>query len=127
VRTEGIITQLVFEHSMRIRMKSESTSTQPSAASSTQVSEVQSIVEDSPNDENDGETAVTVGESETLAENGTSSVPSISTLSEEKQEKENGNLIGKINNLVTTDLDNIVAGRDLLGFLSNFFCLLFCH
>ncbi|KAJ6502921.1 P-loop containing nucleoside triphosphate hydrolase protein [Mycena vitilis] len=63
VRSEAILTQLVFSHSLRIRMKAETAT--PSATNST---------------------------------------PS--------PKKSGGNLVGKINNLVTVDLGNINGARD---------------
>jgi len=71
VRTEALLTQLVFEHSLRIRLKAD-------------VTDDKSIADDSSS---------------------TKDVP---------KEKDGANLIGKINNLVTSDLNNITEGRDFL-------------
>ncbi|KAF9449105.1 multidrug resistance-associated ABC transporter [Macrolepiota fuliginosa MF-IS2] len=65
VHTEGLLTQLVFEHSLRIRMKAEAS---------------------------DG------------SENPTSETKTVKA----------DNLVGKINNLVTTDMVNVVEARDFL-------------
>ena len=63
MRTEGLITQLVFEHSLRIRLKAQ-----------------------------------VAGDSE----------------AEERVRKASDNLTGRIHNLVTTDLGNLVRGKDFL-------------
>lgn len=75
VHTEGLLTQLIFEHSLRIRMKAE-TSDRPDGGSSTSLS-----------------------------------------LRHEHRRPKADNLVGKINNLVTTDMINVVEARDFL-FLS---------
>ena len=85
VRAEGIITELVFEHALRIRMKEE--------------------VENKT-------------ESKTPSEAG-SVKPSTETgamkLKEKVESKDpSSNLIGKINNMISSDLDTIVSGRDFL-------------
>jgi hypothetical protein len=72
VHTEGLLIQLVFEHSLRVRLRAE-TSNRPN----------------SPNTANDA-----IGHDERRAKA--------------------DNLIGKINNLVTTDTMNIVEARDFL-------------
>ncbi|KIJ45713.1 hypothetical protein M422DRAFT_227467 [Sphaerobolus stellatus SS14] len=134
VRTEGIITQLVFEHALRIRMKAESSQVQSNASSSVLTPDTQSIAEDA-DDESEASSTVNSGE-ETLRESSTSSSATATTtssspnargkqkdtppavkVSETKSEGKKDNLIGKINNLVTTDLGNVVDGRDFLFLL----------
>ncbi|KAF9449128.1 multidrug resistance-associated ABC transporter [Macrolepiota fuliginosa MF-IS2] len=65
VQTEGLLTQLIFEHSLRLRMKAEAS--------------------DRPDQPTNGSTT-----------------------------RKADNLVGKINNLVTTDTTNIVDARDFL-------------
>jgi hypothetical protein len=72
VHTEGLLIQLVFEHSLRVRMKAE-TSNRP----------------DGPSTANNA-------------------------IGHDDQRARADNLIGKINNLVTTDTMNIVEARDFL-------------
>ncbi|KIK71390.1 hypothetical protein GYMLUDRAFT_254610 [Collybiopsis luxurians FD-317 M1] len=131
VRGQAIITQLVFEHSLRIRVKAET------ADSTSTTSSPETLTPDSDSTREgtvDGsDTLQSVSVSPTEAESSTmhSSSPSISSTSKaagkdskkDKKSKDNeqdsgessaSNLIGKINNLVTTDLDNIVDGRDFL-------------
>ncbi|KZV91533.1 P-loop containing nucleoside triphosphate hydrolase protein [Exidia glandulosa HHB12029] len=92
VRTEAIVTQLVFEHALRIRIKEET---------QTAVSESSTLV--------DGAVA-----------NGKQPVKNISDTtkghakSTTNAPRKADNLVGKINNLVTTDLNNIVEARDFL-------------
>lgn len=76
VHAQAIITQLVFEHSLRIRMKAE--------------------------------------------------VPESSASTPDKPVINTNNLVGKINNLVSTDLQNITEARNILligaSRLDTFFC-----
>ncbi|KAJ3554167.1 hypothetical protein NP233_g12480 [Leucocoprinus birnbaumii] len=75
VHTEGLLTQLIFEHSLRIRMKAEGS--------------------DKPHDP------------ESASAN----------LRHENRRVKADNLVGKINNLVTTDMVNVVEARDFLFFM----------
>lgn len=84
VQTEAIVTQLVFEHALRIRLKSEPDS---EIASKTPYGA--------------GDRPATAGSSENAA-----GPPGRAS---------SANLIGKINNLVTTDLNNITLARDFLS------------
>ncbi|KDQ56808.1 hypothetical protein JAAARDRAFT_36283 [Jaapia argillacea MUCL 33604] len=142
VRTEGIITQLVFEHALRIRMKAEvnpSDST-ASAASSTPSTAVHtpdsaSIAEvehePSPSGSGDDNTSTTARDPSVAStatakgkdkqkgkEADKESIASSKSKKDKEKEKDDGgkgsNLVGKINNLVTTDLGNLVDGRDFL-------------
>ncbi|KAF9015463.1 ATP-binding cassette transporter [Cyathus striatus] len=124
VRTEGIITQLIFEHSLRIRMKAETTSELSDTVRST-VSEA--TTPDSVSlSENQGDgstseedTLHSHGATEsTIVQAGSSSIKSASDdgkpQSSPKSHSSASNLVGKINNLATTDLGNIVDSRDFL-------------
>ncbi|KAJ6556823.1 hypothetical protein DFH09DRAFT_1248351 [Mycena vulgaris] len=122
VRTEAIITQLVFAHSLRIRMKAETTA----ATGATPV-----VVEAPPSVSREGSDAESTDDTPTL-ENGesssrsesdtatvkasTSSIKSAAAKEAAKPTKKEGaksggSLVGKINNLVTTDLGD---SRDFL-------------
>ncbi|KZT06271.1 P-loop containing nucleoside triphosphate hydrolase protein [Laetiporus sulphureus 93-53] len=127
----GIMTQLIFEHSLRIRVKAEVSETPASSAVNTAVGtpDNASIVEEQEHESPTGSS----GEDETMFAS-TASVDTSSTQGKQKakaasvsgdskknEEKpanadgtKGGNLVGKINNLVTTDLDNIIHGRDFL-------------
>ncbi|KAG0697813.1 hypothetical protein DFH29DRAFT_984146 [Suillus ampliporus] len=126
VRMEGILTQLVFEHALRIRMKAElpddgkksGESTAPSTPDSASVAGSSTAAADESTDSSSDETLQ--ANSETIS---TSSTKKGKKKSQDvKEEPESSpkkhssadNLVGKINNLVTTDLSNINDGRDFL-------------
>ena len=114
-----MITQLVFEHALRIRMKSEpsSSSSSPSQPStSAPTPDTASVAESTSGHSPDGTEGIE-GTSTTLASEATSSeMDKASIKGEEKKPtgEKGGNLVGKINNLVSTDLNNIIDGRDFL-------------
>ncbi|CAK5284005.1 unnamed protein product [Mycena citricolor] len=144
VQAEAILTQLVFTHSLRIRMKAEIETQQESAPTSTSetprtVSRTESHEEDdennvppatSENAEGEDAQSSTVHGGSASVKSGKSAAPSkapskadshstAATAPAADKPKSGGSLVGKINNLVTTDLDNIVDSRDLLNlFLS---------
>lgn len=138
VDTQAIITQLVFEHAMRIRMKAETDESDESASAesvngSRNVSGAATPVQGDEEEEESSETlraseAATIvaqaSESSTtptvVATNNkkgksppSSSPPPPSTTS--AKSKKSSNLIGRINNLVTSDLEQITSACDLLG------------
>ncbi|KAJ4000261.1 hypothetical protein F5050DRAFT_1804229 [Lentinula boryana] len=130
VRTQAIITQLVFEHSLRIRVKAETPdsgknlkiSSSPEALTPDSASIHEGTVDGS-------ETVHSVSPSEiesTTVHSSSASVSSGNGQDKKKPKKSQeddkptsnmNNLVGKINNLVTTDLDNILDGRDFLFLL----------
>ncbi|KAH9480738.1 ATP-binding cassette transporter abc4 [Psilocybe cubensis] len=134
VRTEAILTQLVFEHSLRIRIKAETADTHdgPGVTDSdvdmtVGTPDTSSIAESaSPESENDAASVSTEGISRTASEatvtgssikkgktkSGSTGSPPPSK--EERGKPDDANLIGKINNLVTSDLNNIVEARDFI-------------
>ncbi|KAJ4476620.1 hypothetical protein J3R30DRAFT_3759412 [Lentinula aciculospora] len=126
VRTQAIITQLVFEHSLRIRVKPE---TADSGASSTTSSSPETLTPDSVSvhegivDGSDTIHSVSPSESveSSTVHSSSASVSSGKSKDKKKKDKDSdtptsdtNNLVGKINNLVTTDLENILDGRDFL-------------
>ncbi|KAJ7785923.1 hypothetical protein B0H16DRAFT_1657372 [Mycena metata] len=136
VRCEAIITQLVFEHALRIRVKAETAEKAPSSGTSTPAdSEAPSPIDQEESGGSGDETlnsadADTQSRDETLQAS-TSSIKSTTSSKgkgkgketkavkpEEPAESPNAsNLVGKITNLVTTDLGNIVDSRDFLFIL----------
>ncbi|KZV59749.1 P-loop containing nucleoside triphosphate hydrolase protein [Peniophora sp. CONT] len=86
VRAEAIITQLIFEHALRLRVKShgpdETVDTGPATATPS------ASLEGGDGDQSDAKA--------------------------KKDERKDTNFVGKLNNLVTTDLQNIVSGRDFM-------------
>ena len=126
VRTTGIVTQLVFEHALRIRVKAE-TSISPAATpnvtpegrSAATTPDSGSVVEINVVPEGAGG-----GSQETRSEQSTSTAMSTNGRRKEEasrsdsskgdDEGASSNLVGKMNNLVSTDLENLVSGRDIL-------------
>ena len=123
VRAEGILTQLVFNHALRIRMKAEipeGTSTDSNPVSPDNASVADELLSAEPNGSG----------VQTLAQSSSASVRSVSESIKGKQKAKDvrlaeakaaprkeataDNLVGKINNLVTTDLNNITEARDFL-------------
>ncbi|KZV91873.1 hypothetical protein EXIGLDRAFT_675729 [Exidia glandulosa HHB12029] len=98
VQAESILTQLVFEHALRIRMKEETLHTDV---------ERESELESSISSEAVPAVKTVRTGSTTEGSNGQTKVPSSTARNAD-------NLVGKINNLVTTDLNNIVEARDFL-------------
>jgi len=153
VRTEVLLTQLVFEHSLRIRLKAEAstdakatpeadaklrTESEASIATADTASmstsgDVSEVASGSGSARESSEVS-TVAPSREPSKAGSDTTLKASTDSKAKESKEKqkddsnkygGNLIGKINNLVTTDLNNITAGRDFLMISTSHF-LHFC-
>ncbi|TFK30740.1 ATP-binding cassette transporter [Coprinopsis marcescibilis] len=117
VRTECLITQLVFEHSLRIRVKAEGQDGKGLEPSIPATPDSASIAGTPVYSEDD--TLHSQGVTETTLRQGSSD--GTSDAGKAKADKEGSssakNLIGKINNLVTTDLGNIVDSRDFLYIL----------
>ncbi|KAF8171621.1 P-loop containing nucleoside triphosphate hydrolase protein [Mycena galopus ATCC 62051] len=124
VRTESIITQLVFAHSLRIRVKAETTSTKEDSPAVDRPAST--VPAGSDTDSTDQTATPENGESPAGSEAGSSTVqPSSASIKstatkqtpkpkkQEVKERE-GSLIGKINNMVTTDLGNITDSREFL-------------
>lgn len=103
VRAEGIITQLVFEHSLRIRLIDGSNF--PPSSDGMSTSGRPSSIAKSARVGNIGSTTDVKGKRK---------ADTTSLIEGVAEKKDNPNLIGKINNLVTTDLFNIIEGRDFL-------------
>ncbi|KZT65009.1 P-loop containing nucleoside triphosphate hydrolase protein, partial [Daedalea quercina L-15889] len=111
VRTTGIITQLVFAHALRIRLKAEVPDTPASSTVTTAVG--------TPDNASEDETARASTISSSTKGKGKSKVSSEGGESRKEgtknsEDAKGANLVGKINNLVTTDLDNLINGRDFL-------------
>ena len=128
VRTTGIVTQLVFEHALRIRLKAE-TSLSPAATPTVTpegLSEATTPDSGSVVDINIGSEGAGGGSQETPSEQSTSTAMGTNGKRKEEasrsdsgkggggEEGASSNLVGKMNNLVSTDLENLVEGRDIL-------------
>ena len=123
------MTQLVFEHSLRIRLKAEASNEKDNltvigtqdSASVTKGTSVNSNSGKGANQSSQSSTSISLDSSSgsQSTSNGPVKGKDLSNLKSDtksatKDKKEAQNLIGKINNLVTTDLGNIVDGRDFL-------------
>lgn len=122
VHTESIITQLVFEHALRIRMKSEAsesleptsenapTPSTPSTPDSASIAD--STLADSTTTAG---TATSAGKGKQKAQSeDTASLSSAKGTGKTTPQRPQENLIGRINNLVSTDLGNITDARNWL-------------
>ncbi|KAG2160129.1 uncharacterized protein EDB93DRAFT_1113551 [Suillus bovinus] len=126
VRVEGILTQLIFEHALRIRMKAElpdddkklGESTAPSTPDSASVAGSSTAAADESTDGSGDETLQASAETSSTSSSKKYKHKSQNVKEEPdsspKQYSSADNLVGKINNLVTTDLNNINDGRDFL-------------
>jgi hypothetical protein len=126
VHTEGILTQLVFEHALRIRMKAElpddgkksGESTAPSTPDSASVAGSSTAAADESTDGSGDETLQASAETISISSTKKGKQKSQDIKEEPdslpKNHSSADNLVGKINNLVTTDLSNITDGRDFL-------------
>ncbi|KAJ7578270.1 P-loop containing nucleoside triphosphate hydrolase protein [Mycena floridula] len=86
---ESIITQLVFEHSLRIRVKADVPESKTVSSPGTPTSE-------------------------TIADDTSTTSSTNTKTADAPVSAATGNLIGKLNNLVTTDLENISQGQQFL-------------
>lgn len=123
---QALITQLVFNHALRIRVKAETSSTpsQSTVSSVATTPDNASIAErsdgaESPITDDETQTAISEGTAASKASKRKSQAPSEAStapVAEEAKssESKSGHLVGKLNNLVTTDLNNLVDGRDFL-------------
>ncbi|KAI9436510.1 hypothetical protein BJY52DRAFT_1230473 [Lactarius psammicola] len=112
VRVAAIVTQLVFEHALRIRVKAE-TSSSPTATP-TATPEVRSGAT-TPDSGSAVEINIVSEDMGGSSEETRSERSTITTGKDDGDEPgSSSNLVGKMNNLVSTDLENIVGRRDFL-------------
>jgi hypothetical protein len=131
VRVSSIVTQLVFEHALRIRMKAETSSsarTTPVATPNTRseattpdnVSIASDNIEAEPIPGSSEDTVQSAGSSTFKGKQKEDSRPATPVVEDDGESvSKSSNLVGKMNNLVSTDLENLVEGRDFLLFGSN--------
>ncbi|KIP05211.1 hypothetical protein PHLGIDRAFT_534835 [Phlebiopsis gigantea 11061_1 CR5-6] len=111
-RTQAIFTSLIFDHALRIRFKAE-------APGNSDVGETPAVRSSSPTDSGaDTDTVATadasVSEAATVVAPASEQAKDDKKDTDEKGAEKNENLVGKLNNLVTSDLENITEGRDFL-------------
>ena len=124
VHYQAIITQLIFDHSLRIRMKSEVEGSLigDTAAETTPTTSPNDVTESEGNvSEGDAATSVECGdgqststETASVSAKGKASIKSASETIGGKTpivQKKGKNMVGKINNLVTSDLNTLQSGQ----------------
>ncbi|KAJ3558885.1 hypothetical protein NM688_g664 [Phlebia brevispora] len=133
VRADSIITSLVFDHALRIRMKADVSETENASptdegsvvdennsASGSSTDDGNSEAEDSGTMHSKSTTATSVTSTAVTAVGpdvhgkGKATDTSQGATREENANVKGSNLMGKINNLVTSDLENVKSGRDFL-------------
>jgi cobalamin biosynthesis Mg chelatase CobN len=148
VRVEAIITSLVFDHALRIRLKAETPDTKPlpgveaapdatTAAVAAQPEELEVVQAAEGETSSEGSTTTEHSRNTTAASASSAASTTASTVvgstaasskdakkdkdtkkdkekDDKKDDKKSSNLIGRINNLVTSDLKSITNGRDFL-------------
>ncbi|KZT18101.1 hypothetical protein NEOLEDRAFT_1152799 [Neolentinus lepideus HHB14362 ss-1] len=140
VRTQGIITQLVFEHALRVRMKAETEDGDGKSTNNTAVGtpETASVGQASPGgsegseDETARESSTPDSQTKGKGKDKDAKKSEITPAAAAAVQAKASNLVGKINNLVTTDLGNLVDGRDFLfvalyGPLQVILCMAFLY
>ena len=112
------MTQLVFEHSLRIRFKAEgSKENSPStvqSAPSTVTPESQSVEGSTTLESSDTQSDTAASLTKGKAKADSSTTKSAAAAKDEKKEEKKDNLVGMINTLVTVDLENVVSAKDFL-------------
>ncbi|KIY46182.1 P-loop containing nucleoside triphosphate hydrolase protein [Fistulina hepatica ATCC 64428] len=133
VRTQSIVTQLVFEHALRIRMKAELPDSRKNKDGDATPSSDKDLstptgepVSSSPAAEDSASGSSGDDSLSSTTNVGTSSQTTLPKAANNKNKDQktkvedhtssssSKNLTGRINNLVTTDLENLVDGRDFL-------------
>ncbi|KAH8986098.1 hypothetical protein EDB92DRAFT_1818411 [Lactarius akahatsu] len=123
VRVTAIITQLVFEHALRIRLKAETSlypestpTATPEVGSEDTTPDSGSVVEiNIVSEDAGGSGKETRSEQSTIAASSSKGERKAEASGSDRDEAGGlSNLVGKMNNLVSTDLENIVDGRDFL-------------
>ena len=109
-QTQGILTELVFEHSLRIRFKAETSGDKDRTPS-------QAVTPDTASTDDatvaEGEDAESTRSESTAAKGKAKSDPAPAAEAP-KEAKKKDNLVGKINTLVTVDVDNVTGAKDFL-------------
>lgn len=121
MRTEGLLTQLIFNHALRIRMKAElpeGVSSAPSTAVGTpdNISVIDQPVSVEASESSNGTGAETLAQSSSSVKSASSSKSKqkAKEVLQEKPKKDADNLVGKIMNLISTDTNNITEARDIM-------------
>ena len=134
MRASAIVTQLVFEHALRIRVKAETSSSPRATPAVTPEARSGATSPDNTSVSDDIGPVTASGSGEENGRHTTSSsikskqkeeFPASLAIDDDNEDPgKASNLVGKMNNLVSTDLENIIEGRDflLLGPSSIYMC-----
>ncbi|KAF8507385.1 ATP-binding cassette transporter [Hysterangium stoloniferum] len=127
VHAEAIITQVIFDHALRIRMKEATTASRPSTAPNTPDS--RSIAENDTDAESESENEtlqdgsspprLSKGAGRRASNTSNATIhPAVPSLNSDRpaSNSRSRNLVGMINNLITTDLGNVTDGREFVHF-----------
>ncbi|KAH9951515.1 hypothetical protein B0H21DRAFT_775731 [Amylocystis lapponica] len=128
---EAIVTQLVFDHALRMRVKAE-TSEGPASGATTAVATPETASLCEPTAAEEHQDGLRDSDGVTLdphAETGTAGGKQTPKSSDDDK---GSNLIGRLNNLITSDMDNISGARDFLYLLvqvplETSFCMYFLY
>ena len=130
VRIKAIATQVVFEHALRVRMKAETHATEPAHPSiaSPKTAGTALPAEGTTDEQHPSGSVVAidaeVGDGAPLRVSDASPLAASESDKDEPMPQESAggasNLVGRINNLVTTDLQMLDNGRDFMA-LREFF------
>ncbi|KAH9059056.1 hypothetical protein EDB87DRAFT_1577854 [Lactarius vividus] len=123
VRVTAIVTQLVFEHALRIRVKAETSLSPEATPTATPEVRSEATTPDSGSVVEINIVSEEAGGSDEETRSEQSKIAASSINGERKEENSrsdsdeaggSSNLVGKMNNLVSTDLENLGDGRDFL-------------
>ena len=120
-RVEAIVTQLVFEHALRMRMKAEVTTDsapQSKATTAAATPDTASVAESSTtaldNGSAEGDSSAGKGKQKASGQAKDASQAVGKGVEQKPQEDKAKNVAGKINNLISSDLASISMGREFL-------------
>lgn len=117
MRAGATVTQLIFDHALRVRVKADSGSEPRGSANTTTAP--------TPDNASAAEEAVSTSEAATVNEQDAAQAkkqadaPDKPAKAEEAKAGE-GNFVGRLNNLVTSDVSKIIADPDIFGFSTYF-------
>lgn len=104
--TQAILTQLIFEHSLRIRFKAETNAKEQDATAPATPSAASDAGDGASDDGQSENTAVSKGKAK-ADDDANKEAPAAA---------KKDNLVGKINTLVTVDVDTIINAKEFLMF-----------
>lgn len=140
VRAEAILTSLVFDHALRIRLKAETDSDRKDdrlervnpdgfGNNTQEIEESAADIDDAAGPSRIPASAFITPAPTTVDQTGPDTgagrIASHAKAADSDTQKKRDNLLGKINNLITSDLDNIANGRVFLFLRETCFTLLY--